>query len=468
MGVSKRRLFVLIQIFFDLMIIHLGFLFAFYVRFDLTSPQTNMEPYLSLSPWITLIAWTVFFMFDLYTDWRRKNLSHLLYSTTLSVVCVSIVIMALTFWMRGFSFPRSVFLLAFLIQLVLLSLSRWLLWLFDRQLHGRKKVLIVGNDLNDGLSLAEKFLNHSKGWFVVYDFLPINELAKLEDILSSVDVILVSSFVQDKEKIITVCQYHEKEVLVVPDLYEICLSKSSTQQIDDMLVLSIHPPKLTVSQMLIKRMFDILVSSLLLILTIPLMILLTLLIPLTSTGPALYKQERLGKGGKPFQLYKFRSMVQDAEKKTGPVLASEKDPRITPIGKLIRSTRLDELPQLFNVLKGDMSLIGPRPERAYFIEQFKNNIPHYTFRLSVKPGLTGLAQVLSNYSTSVEDKLRFDLMYVYNYSLTLDIKILFQTIRVVLQREQANGVKQDPQSKDKLMHLFNHFEVASTKESLQK
>jgi lipopolysaccharide/colanic/teichoic acid biosynthesis glycosyltransferase len=136
-------------------------------------------------------------------------------------------------------------------------------------------------------------------------------------------------------------------------------------------------------------------------------------------------------------------MVQDAEIQTGPVLASDKDPRITKLGSFMRATRVDEIPQLFNVLKGDMSLIGPRPEREFFIKKFEQDIPDYKYRLRVKPGITGLAQVLANYTTSVEDKLRYDLMYVRNYSFMLDLKIFLQTIRVVLQRDQAQGLKEE-------------------------
>ena len=150
--------------------------------------------------------------------------------------------------------------------------------------------------------------------------------------------------------------------------------------------------------------------------------------------------------GKPFMGFKFRTMVDNAEGKTGPVLAAERDQRITKLGGLLRSTRLDELPQLINVLKGDMSLVGPRPEREYFIKQFEQQIPHYIYRMTVKPGLTGLAQVKGKYTTSSSDKLRYDLMYIKNYSLLLDLKILFQTILVVLEREQSKGVAHSPRS----------------------
>ena len=181
-------------------------------------------------------------------------------------------------------------------------------------------------------------------------------------------------------------------------------------------------------------------SLALLLLSSPVLLLVAALIPLTSKGSAWFRQERVGTNGKPFHILKFRTMVADAEQHSGPVLASESDPRITPLGRFLRATRIDELPQLFNVLKGDMSLVGPRPERAFFVEQFEREFPAYELRHAVKPGLTGLAQVVGRYSTTVERKLHFDLLYIYNYSLLLDLKILLQTIRVVLQREQAAGL----------------------------
>jgi exopolysaccharide biosynthesis polyprenyl glycosylphosphotransferase len=220
-----------------------------------------------------------------------------------------------------------------------------------------------------------------------------------------------------------------------------------------MLVLSARPSELNSRQLFFKRLLDIIAAIILLTLFSPIIILLFIAIPLLSKGPALYKQERLGKNKQQFQILKFRSMIHNAEKTSGPVLATDKDQRITGIGRFIRATRLDELPQLFNVLIGHMSLVGPRPERLFFVRQFEETIPHYRYRMSIKPGVTGLAQVMGKYSTSVEDKLRFDMMYLHSYSFMLDLKILFRTIKVVLQREQASGVRNDGKVKDNFAEL---------------
>jgi exopolysaccharide biosynthesis polyprenyl glycosylphosphotransferase len=167
----------------------------------------------------------------------------------------------------------------------------------------------------------------------------------------------------------------------------------------------------------------------------PLILATAIAIKLDSDGPVIYKQERSGLNGKVFKVYKFRSMYQDAEKRTGPVWSQKDDPRITKVGRFIRRVRIDELPQIWNVFKGEMSLVGPRPERPFFVEQLAKEIPYYKRRLRVRPGITGWAQVKHKYDESVEDvktKLQFDLFYIENMSLKTDIKILFRTVFVVL------------------------------------
>jgi sugar transferase (PEP-CTERM system associated) len=185
----------------------------------------------------------------------------------------------------------------------------------------------------------------------------------------------------------------------------------------------------------VKRLFDLLISSAMLVITLPLMALTALLIKLESPGPVLYRQERVGQGGHPFTILKFRSMRSDAEHDGKPRWASQNDSRVTLVGKFIRRTRIDELPQVFNVFFGDMSFVGPRPERPYFVQDLTQQIPYYGIRHSVKPGITGWAQVRYPYGATVEDalhKLQYDLYYVKNHSLFLDLTILFQTVQVVL------------------------------------
>jgi len=185
-----------------------------------------------------------------------------------------------------------------------------------------------------------------------------------------------------------------------------------------------------------QRFLDIILSVIGLLVGIPLMIIFGILIKIEDNGPITYKQERLGKGGKRFYIYKLRSMRTDAEK-FGAQWAEKDDPRITKVGKFIRKTRIDEIPQLFNILKGDMSIIGPRPERPSFTEEFNQEIPGFIDRLAVKPGLTGWAQVNGGYEITPQEKLIEDIYYIKNRSILLDLKILFKTVKVVLTGDGA-------------------------------
>jgi len=221
---------------------------------------------------------------------------------------------------------------------------------------------------------------------------------------------------------------------VVPSLAEAAAGILPSETIADIPLVELaclQPGPLTRA---IKRCFDVLVAALLLLLCFPLFLLVALAIKLDSKGPVLFRQTRVGKNGRLFTIYKFRTMVDNAEAATGPVLATEDDPRVTPVGRFLRSTRLDELPQLFNVLLGDMSLVGPRPERPEFVARFMNTVYGYNKRLEVRPGITGLAHVYGGYATSPFEKLKYDWMYVSRCSLALDLAILARTIGVVLRR----------------------------------
>ncbi len=190
----------------------------------------------------------------------------------------------------------------------------------------------------------------------------------------------------------------------------------------------------------VKAAMDYFISSVGLIISLPIMLLVGLAIKIESPGPIFYRQERLGKNGQTFRFLKFRSMREDAEKETGPVWAAENDERITWVGKIIRKLRMDEIPQMINILRGEMSLVGPRPERPHFVEQLKDEIPFYEKRHAVKPGITGWAQIEYPYGASKEDaleKLKYDLYYIKNMSLFFDLIILFKTLRIVLFRSGA-------------------------------
>ena len=196
---------------------------------------------------------------------------------------------------------------------------------------------------------------------------------------------------------------------------------------------------------IIKRLIDILGSLVLLIIASPVMLITALAIKLNDGGDILFKQKRLGLNGREFMVYKFRSMIMDAEKNTGAILAKNNDDRITKVGKFIRMTRIDELPQLINILKGEMTFVGPRPERPEMYEEIVKEIPEFRYRLMVKAGLTGYAQIYGKYNTTRRDKLLLDIYYIENYSIITDLKLMILTLKVCLMPESSEGVKDDHQ-----------------------
>jgi exopolysaccharide biosynthesis polyprenyl glycosylphosphotransferase len=223
-------------------------------------------------------------------------------------------------------------------------------------------------------------------------------------------------------------------ISVVPSPWEILIGRTEHLRLHDIpLIEIIHDPE-SGGASAVKRAFDVAAASVLGVLVLPLMLAVAAAIAATSRGPVLYRQARVGKDGRPFTMVKFRTMQVDAERQTGPVLAAENDPRVTWLGRGLRALRLDELPQLWNVLRGDMSFVGPRPERPEFVSHFQHEIPGYVERLKVRPGLTGYAQVNGEYRTSPATKLKYDLAYIYNRSLWLDLRILSETVKVMLTR----------------------------------
>ena len=192
--------------------------------------------------------------------------------------------------------------------------------------------------------------------------------------------------------------------------------------------------KLKRYQRLEKRTFDILISIIVIIFLLPIYFLIAILVKIDSKGKAIYLQERIGKNGKIFKIYKFRTMIEDAEKETGPVLEMKNDIRVTRIGKILRRRKLDELPQFFNVLKGDMSIVGPRPERPYFANKIKENCKEFEDREKFKPGITGLACIELGYYADPEEKLKYDLWYMENWSMILDIKICIKTVKLIFEK----------------------------------
>lgn len=229
----------------------------------------------------------------------------------------------------------------------------------------------------------------------------------------------------------------------VPKISDVLLRSSDELNLFDTPLLLSRNMGLNIEQQWTKRAEDITVALIMLVLFAPVFLIAAIGIKCTDGGPVFYKQERLTKDGAVFMIYKFRTMVVDAEKMSGAVLATERDPRILPVGRILRATRLDELPQLLNILKGEMSVVGPRPERPELAAEIEKKIPEFSYRLKVKAGLTGYAQVYGKYNTNSYDKLKLDLMYIRRFSLLLDFKMILMTPKIMLLKESTEGVAAD-------------------------
>jgi len=473
MDIKKNKIFFLIVfVFFDLVLINLGYILSFIIKFGLNIPERNFIAYLSTMPWLTVSALVLFYFYKLYGSYRWRW-AEVFASLICAVFFQALIAMAISFLFRGFAFPRSVLLMAPFIQLVLLSLWRRAAWHIERELQHTRRVIIVGSPV-EATSLAQK-LESAPGGFInvvglviadrseekdnnkinISDYKPdlgspqveiswpvlgrVENFCECLDAVKPDQVFICSALSQkDKAEVVYACVARDTTVYMVPDLYEIMLAQARLEQVDDVPVFTVGRLAIPEEVQFIKRATDIALSMSALLITIPLHIIVAVAIKLDSPGPVLYRQKRLTLQGKPFYLYKFRTMMVNAEKESGPVLASENDPRVTRVGRFLRATRLDELPQLVNVLKGDMSIVGPRPERPFFVNELIKENPEYIYRMNVKSGITGLAQIAGRYSTSPEYKLKYDLLYTKSYSPARDLAILLQTVKVILMKDRAS------------------------------
>ena len=247
---------------------------------------------------------------------------------------------------------------------------------------------------------------------------------------------------QLRNDILKYCYSNEVRVYASPKLSDIIMSGAEEINLFDTPLRLIKGTGLTLEQRSVKRAMDIVLCSVAMVVAAPIMLVVAIAIKLEDGGPVFFTQKRATIDGKTFDILKFRSMIVDAEK-YGAIPATDKDPRITKVGNVIRATRIDELPQILNILKGEMSIVGPRPERVEHVEKYSKEVPEFSYRLKVKGGLTGYAQIYGKYNTSAYDKLRLDLMYIENYSLLLDIKLILMTLQIMLRKESTEGFKQE-------------------------
>lgn len=403
----------------------------------------------------------VFAMHGLYVL-KRSSAWSTEFHRIMSAVSVTtvIVLAASAFISRDFAYSRIMLALVWLFSLILVLIGRFVHSSFQAALRGRgvgeDRVLIVGtgdiakmilDKMRQSPGLGYRpvgFVTEEKGPASIFG-VPV--LGLIDDIgalvkeyrIDEVIVAIPTLSHQQLLEIVSKCQKRNVNIKCFPDLFQIIASEIDISDLDGLPLITVRDVALKGWNLVMKRWVDLVFSAAALVFLSPFMLLVALLIKLTSPdGPVFYTQERVGLDGKPFQVIKFRSMRPDAEVSTGPVWAKKGDDRTTPLGRIMRRYSIDELPQLVNVLIGEMSLVGPRPERPYFVEQFKMTVPGYFDRHNEKAGLTGWAQVNGlRGNTSIEERTAYDLWYVENWTLWLDFKIMLQTLFVVFRDKNA-------------------------------
>ncbi len=444
---SNGFIFKLIEEVIYVAFVVLGFYLAFLLRFDMNPLMYNLQPFYDNIPFIIIASIIIFYIYNIVSTVKKTIFENAI-TIALSLLIIDLSVIAIVFFNRGFSFPRSVILLGYVIQFILIFTLKIIILKFIKLNWRKKNILIIASKEESEEFAVKLLLDKINLDNLKYISNHVNEgTYKLID--NSEKIYIGNNIdIHDRSNIIKYCSENQKDVYLIPGLYELAIINSKPNQIKDILFLKVDKLGLTFEQVLVKRVIDVVISLAGLTITSPVLLLVALSVKIYDGGPVFYKQERVTLGNKLFKLYKFRTMIVDAEKKTGPVLAVDKDERITPIGRFLRATRIDEFPQLFNVLKGEMSLVGPRPERLFFVEKFNEEIEEFKYRVYVKAGITGLAQILGNYTTNAENKAKYDLLYIRNYSLLLDIIIIFNTIKIMFMKDSSAGVSLNKKLKD--------------------
>jgi exopolysaccharide biosynthesis polyprenyl glycosylphosphotransferase len=459
---TSEVLVPVITILSDVTAVILSFIISYYLRFY--SPLTNIFPFEGPIPplsgymklcFMVIPIWILIFQSrKMYRPRRVVFIFDEFFLITRLVSFGIIFSFGLIFFYRVFPYSRLVFVLIWAVSIVLIAMGRYYVLKIEKNLYNRGKALdttlIAGNN-ETAFDIYENFLKHPYAGFKITGYIEEddfqgedylkgkNKLGTFSDIVDiikkyGIRTVLVSIPSQEHGKLFELMKRSEGknvDFLLVPDFLEMITSSVRVQEIDGIPFLKIKSIPMNVWNSIIKRLFDIIFAFAFLLVTSPLLILITVLIKITSKGKVFYKQERVSLEGRKFQMIKFRSMVEGAESNTGAVFASKNDNRISPVGKILRKYSLDELPQFINVLIGDMSIVGPRPEREHFINIMKLKIPKYLERHRVKCGITGWAQVngLRGQDTSLEKRIEYDIYYIENWSVIFDLKIIIKTIR---------------------------------------
>ncbi len=451
-----RKTEILLLLMTDLIMISLGWSFYYVLRVRSGIISVNYEPDI-LAPLLLVYAFwlLVFFMVGLYRPWyaasRFDELALLFKTITFGCLFLFFVVFVDDQGKNIGANSRFLIVAYWGIMLVFVGTGRLLIRSIQRRMLmagiGASKTIIVGNPDKAAQLYRDVKKYPALGYSVVGyaglsdhmrspEGLPtLGSIRNLHDVLAEGDIkqVLIALDSSEHEHLLDIigqCNSRKVGLKIIPDLYDIISGQARTNQIYGFPLIEISPQLMSPWEESLKRILDVSVASVVLVVGMPFWMLIGMIIKLESDGPVIYRQERVGKDGMVFPILKFRTMRKDAEK-AGPQWAGKQDPRVTRTGKILRKLHLDEIPQAWNVLKGDMSLVGPRPERPVFVAQLSKEIPLYSRRLKVRPGITGWAQVKHTYDETIDDvrkKVQYDLFYIENMSLRMDFKIMLSTV----------------------------------------
>lgn len=454
---DNQKFFNRMHLLLDALVIFLSYLSAWYIKFrsGLLENEHGVLPF-KVYMWALIYVIPSYILLysatHLYTSKRvqriRVEFSNIIKANVLGLLGF-LTILYIT---KQNDFSRTMLFIFFILNIVYAMAFRGLVYMvlfsFRRQGYNVKHMLLIGYS-NSAKGYIDRILSYKEWGYEIHGILDdychigshykgIEVLGKIDDLEefldnNNFDEIVITLKIEEYSRlreIVNKCEKSGVHTQFVPDYNNIIPTKPYTEDLMGLPVINIrYVPLSNTFNSLIKRFFDIVLSFLGIIVTMPIMIVVSTIIKSTSNGPLIYKQERVGLHNKPFLMYKFRSMEVQNEKDEKKAWTTKNDPRVTKIGKFIRKTSIDELPQLFNILKGDMSIVGPRPERPFFVEKFKEEIPRYMVKHQVRPGLTGWAQINGfRGDTSIMKRIECDLYYIENWSLELDFKIMFLTI----------------------------------------
>lgn len=422
------------------------FVVLYYVTWKFAYAEMTF-PYLGRGKYILLGIYAIFsvvlFYYSDSFDYGNVKLADIIVSQSISIFLVNFI----TYWQlclisNMMITPVPMLMLTLMDVLVNVGCCWEYNLIYIKHQSPRDILLVYGND--GSLELGKKMSVRGDKYHIKESVSVKEGFEHICDRIKNHDSVLLNDVpAQIRNDILKYCYTNAIRVYATPKLSDIIMSGADEINLFDTPLRLIKGNGLTLEQRFVKRAMDIILCSIAMIVAAPIMLIVSIAIKLEDGGPVFFTQKRATINGKTFDILKFRSMIVDAEKFGEVIPATDRDPRITKVGNVIRATRIDELPQILNILKGEMSIVGPRPERVEHVEKYSKDIPEFSYRLKVKGGLTGYAQIYGKYNTSAYDKLRLDLMYIENYSLILDIKLILMTLQIMLRKESTEGFKDE-------------------------